>query len=471
MTKIYRQVRGAKFLRKVRKVAACLILLLTGASIAPPACWGQAGFLDPNFLDGMSGPNSWLWAVGLQADDKVLVAGQFTSFNGVTRGPVARLYDDGSVDTNFTATVTAGEPTIHSVAAQPDGKILIGGMFTGVNGAIRNSIARLNANGTLDPAFTASVTGSSFITVSRLALQTNSQIVIGGSFNSVNGTPRDNLARLNPDGSLDAGYAAGTDTPPNAMVLGPDGKLLIGGAFSTVNGVAQPHIARLNADGSLDTNFLVQVDGNVDSFSVQPDAKVLIAGAFTTVNATNRNRIARLNSGGTLDTSFQNQMSGADGYVNCIAAGLGGKVFVGGQYTTINSVPQNPITRLNSDGSLDTNFVVTADSFPEQMLVQPDGRVLVIGSYLTTVDGQSRNRIARLLGNNAPTIGRVGVSAGVFSMEVPAIPGRTYGVQASTNLVFWSLVLQTNVTADRFMFQDTQVSQFPQRFFRIFRAP
>ncbi|HKI71408.1 MAG TPA: delta-60 repeat domain-containing protein [Verrucomicrobiae bacterium] len=102
--------------------------------------------MDPSFLSGMTGPNSWLWAGALQSDGKLLLGGQFTSFNGVPRGPVARLNVDGSVDTNFSASVTAGEPTIHSVAVQPDGKVLVGGMFTGMNGAPRFRLARLNAD-------------------------------------------------------------------------------------------------------------------------------------------------------------------------------------------------------------------------------------------------------------------------------------------------------------------------------------
>ena len=229
----------------------------------------------------MAGPNSWLWADALQSDGKLILGGQFTSFNGVPRGPVARLNVDGSVDTNFSASVTAGEPTIHSVAVQPDGKVLAGGMFTGMNGAPRFRLARLNADGTLDTNFVATVTGSeSFITVSDLALQSNSQIVISGSFDAVNGSPRTNIARLNSNGTLDSTFVAGIDTPPNALALQLDGRVLIGGAFSSVNGQARDHIACLSTNGSLDTNFLAITDGNVDTFAIQPDGKVLIGGGF-----------------------------------------------------------------------------------------------------------------------------------------------------------------------------------------------
>src|SRR6266481_3457632 len=255
----------------------------------------------------MSGPNSWVWAVALQPDGKLLVGGQFTSFNGVPRNQIARLNVDGSVDTNFSANITAGEPTVHSLAPQPDGKVLIGGMFSGVNNATRIRLARVNADGTLDSNFVASVSGSlSSMTVSHLAVQTNSQIVIAGSFETVNGAPHTNIARLNINGGADTSFTAAIDTSPNALALQADGRILVGGAFSTINGQSRSHIACLNTNGTLDSTFTTTTDGNVDSFAVQPDGKVLIAGNFNTVNGQPRHHIARLNPNGGLDTNFQN---------------------------------------------------------------------------------------------------------------------------------------------------------------------
>jgi uncharacterized delta-60 repeat protein len=437
-----------------------------------PGALAQAGFVDPSFLNGMTGPNSWLWAAALQPDGKLLLGGQFTGFNGVPRGPVARLNLDGSVDTSFSASVTAGEPTIHSVAVQPDGKVLVGGMFTGMNGTPRFRLARLNADGTLDTNFVATVTSSgSFITVSHLALQTNSQVVIAGWFDTVNGVPRANIARLNSNGTLDSSFAAGIDTPPNALALQADGRVLIGGAFSNVNGQARDHIACLNTNGSLNTNFLANVDGNVDTFATQPDGKVLIGGGFNTVNGQSRHRVARLNLDGSLDGNFQNGMTGANDYVAGVAYDPSGKIVIGGQFATVNGIARPDVARLNTNGSLDTNFLANVDSFIELILVQPDSRVIIEGSYINTVDGRSRNRIARLQSSSAPIIGPSRISAGVFSLEVAAIAGKTYGVEASTNLANWSLVLSTNAAVDNFTFQDARVTQLPRRFFRVFKSP
>ena len=449
----------------------CLLLVLLIALRSPQAR-AQAGFVDPGYLNGMTGPNSWVWTLALQPDGRLLVGGQFTSFNGVPRGPIARLNPDGGVDTNFSASVTSGDPIVHAVAVQGDGRVLVGGMFTGINDTSRSHLARLNPDGTLDTNFFVTVTSSgSFITVNHLALQTNSQMVISGWFESINGAPRTNIARLNQDGTLDAGFVAGTDSPPNALALQTDGRVLIGGAFSAVNGQSRDHIACLATNGTLDTNFVAIVDGNVDSFAIQPDGKLFIGGSFNMVNGQSRHRIARLNPDGALDNTFQNGMSGASDYVGCVAYDPGGKVLVGGQFAAMNGVARTNLARLNNNGSIDTNFLANLDSFPEVLLVQTDSKVIIEGSYITTVNGRSRNRIARLQSSGAPTVGPPIFESGIFSFEVAAVEGQNYGVEASTNLANWSLVLSTNAPVDNFRFQDADVTNFSKRFFRVFRLP
>ncbi|HMS41622.1 MAG TPA: delta-60 repeat domain-containing protein, partial [Pyrinomonadaceae bacterium] len=107
---------------------------------------------------------------------------------------------DGSIDPTFTAT-TLG---VNAIVVQPDGKIIIGGLFNSVNGVVNfTRIARLTTTGTLDAAFTSTGTGSCTCAVEALTLQTDGKILVGGSFNQFNGaTGINNIVRLNPaDGS------------------------------------------------------------------------------------------------------------------------------------------------------------------------------------------------------------------------------------------------------------------------------
>lgn len=134
--------------------------------------------------------------------------------------------------------------------------------------------------------------------------------MIGGIFNNFNGSSRPGIARINSDGMLDNSVTAQFNSSGRfvyAVALQPDGKILVGGGFDTVNGNPQNGLARLNADGSLDAGFEIGsgVNLRIRNFVVQPDNKTLIVGDFTEYNGINRRAIARLNPNGSLDLSFE----------------------------------------------------------------------------------------------------------------------------------------------------------------------
>src|SRR5215472_4512992 len=90
-----------------------LSVVVAAFDFMPSGARAQAGYIDPSFLNGQSGPNSWVWALAERPDGRWLVGGQFTGFNGLPGGEVVRLNDDGSVDTNFNFNITAGDTTVH----------------------------------------------------------------------------------------------------------------------------------------------------------------------------------------------------------------------------------------------------------------------------------------------------------------------------------------------------------------------
>ena len=275
----------------------------------------QGGDVDFSFDPGSS-INDEVSALAIQPNGKVVIGGSFGSVSGVARGGIARLNADGTTDHTFGNGQTGANSYILSIATQADGRVLIGGSFSTVNGVSRNNIARLNADGTLDSTFLNGLAGANFIVYS-IAVQPDGRVLIAGDFTTVNGTSRNRIARLNADGSLDATFLnglTGADHIVQSIVLQPDGRVLIGGWFTTVNGVSRNRVARLNADGTLDTTFLNGLTGAnniVRSLAVQSDGRVLIGGDFTTVDGTSRNRIARLNADGSLDTTFLNGLTGA----------------------------------------------------------------------------------------------------------------------------------------------------------------
>ena len=262
------------------------------------------GSLDTSFDPG-AGANGWVGDVAMQADGKVLICGVFSTVDNVARNRIARLNADGSLDTSFDPG-TGANSAVYAVSVQADGKVLIGGAFATVDGAVRDRIARLNADGTLDTSYDPG-TGTDG-NVWAIQLQVDGKALIGGEFTTVDGTGRNRIARLNGDGSLDVGLDSGTGASNvvQAVVLQPDGKVLVGGYFTTVDGTGRNQIARLNANGSVDTLFDpgTGANGTVYAVALQTDDKVLIGGSFTRVDGTGRNRVARLSVDGSLDWAW-----------------------------------------------------------------------------------------------------------------------------------------------------------------------
>ena len=81
-----------------------------------------------------------------------------------------------------------------------------------------------------------------------------------------------------------------------AVARQADGKILIGGYFQYVNGVLRNNIARLNVDGTLDTAWDANVDGQVLALAVDGSNNIYAAGGFVTIGGQTRNRIAQLNA-------------------------------------------------------------------------------------------------------------------------------------------------------------------------------
>ena len=235
-----------------------------------------------------------MYDIALQPDGKILVGGEFTSYNGTTQNNITRLNADGTRDTGFTIG-TGFNDNVYAIVLQSDGKILVGGEFTSYNGTAVNRIIRLNADGTRDTGFTAPINDL----VARIALQSDGKILIVGRFTN-------HIARLNTNGTVDSGFTIGTSFVPvssvvfteteSSLTLQSDGKILVGGSFTSYNGTAVNRIARLNADGTIDTGFTIGTGttGTPWTFALQSDGKILVGGSFTSYNGTDVNRIARL---------------------------------------------------------------------------------------------------------------------------------------------------------------------------------
>ena len=218
--------------------------------------FGQPGSLDMSLNTTGVGAGGIVYSVVMQPDGKLVIGGAFTTYNDTDAPRIARLNIDGSLDTSFTPNGGVDIGTFpanagvypHGLLLQPDGKILIAGPFENVDGVSRNGIARLNTDGTLDTTFDPGTGADDHTRVLDMALQNDGKVLIGGEFNSINGTARTKLARLNSNGKLDTGFKVDLDGTVRHILILADGKLLISGQFSSVNGTTRGKIARLNPD-------------------------------------------------------------------------------------------------------------------------------------------------------------------------------------------------------------------------------
>ncbi|MGE4072469.1 MAG: C25 family cysteine peptidase [Lysobacterales bacterium] len=332
-------------------------------------------------------------ATAVQTDGKTIIAGVFTSVLGQARNNIARLNADGSLDAGFDPNVVGA--AIVNVAVQTDGKVLIGGAITSVDGTARSNIARLNADGSLDSSFNPNANGF----VLALAVQGDGRILLGGQFSAVGGAARSRIARLDADGSLDASFdpLASVNNNVSSLAVDDAGRILLAGSFTLVNGSPRNRVARLNADGTLDSGFDPNANSTIFTLALQADGKILLGGIFTQVGGIARSYVARLNADGTADATFNRS---ANAQVFSIAVQADGRILLGGLFTTLGGTARNRIARLNADSTLDTGFNPNSNNQVSSISLQADGSILLGGTF-TSIGTMARNRFARLFNDPA----------------------------------------------------------------------
>ncbi|MEZ4790911.1 MAG: delta-60 repeat domain-containing protein [Flavobacteriales bacterium] len=324
---------------------------------------------------------------------------------------------DGLPDLTFTPQLNG---YVEHIALQADGRILIVGDFTEVNGTVQNHIARLHADGTLDATFN---TGSAFgavAVINSVSVTANGQVLVGGLFTAYDGVPASGLVRLQQDGTLDTGFDPDFQTSDRVTVVEPmpNGQCYVAGTFTTIGGVDAPRLARLMGDGSLDPTFAIG-DGPqgplpvIQAMELRPTGELLIVGAFQTFDQTTASCIVQLLPSGAVDPDF-NVGTGLTGgyYLQAwdIALGPTGQLYVVGDFSLYNGQTIGHIVRLNADGTRDLDF--PGDIYPGDGPViagplpitactrQADGR-LVVGGWFGALAGEPRARLARLDLNGA----------------------------------------------------------------------
>jgi uncharacterized delta-60 repeat protein len=372
------------------------------------------GTQDTSFVTG-GGFNNQVNALQIQSDGKIIAIGNFTSYNAFSINRIVRINTDGTRDTTFNVG-TGFNVAMNNLIIQPDGKILVGGTGIIYSGSTINSLTRLNTDGTIDTTFN---TGTGLNgTVNGLVLQSDGKIVIGGSFTTYSGSGNLRIVRINSDGTKDTTFNMGTgfNNISYGVALEPiTNKIIVAGIFTTYSGSSTntTRIIRLNPNGTQDTSFVTGAGLSGFSaipshLSVESDGKIYVGNGFTTYSGSTVNNFVRINPSGTLDTSFSGQILSPTNRVgfNTTVRSLfisSSNIYIFGDF---NGYKPNAggLIRLNTDGTQDMTFYtgnnIATGGTPNNLLVQTDGKILVIGASIGNYSGSITNaNIFRLNSN------------------------------------------------------------------------
>ena len=263
-------------------------------------------------------------------------------------------------------------------------RLLVGGDFTQSGAQIASHLLLVeNSSGARLPLAT-----SADGTVHALARQADGKILVGGAFNAINGVSRRAIARLNADLSLDTGFNLLMDASAvvRAIAIAPDGGVVLGGSFSALGIESRQNLAKVRADGVTQALFTPNPNGRVDSLLVAPNGEVYVGGAFTGIGGQARNRVARLNADGSLG-GFAPTVNAGTTRVSAIALQADGRVLLGGNGGLLK--------RVEATGANDPGWSLPFTGSADGLSLGRDGRLWVIGSF-SSLGGEPRQGIARV---------------------------------------------------------------------------
>jgi uncharacterized delta-60 repeat protein len=423
-------------------------------------------------LIGFGGVYSAAYAVAIQSDGRIVVAGGTNASNNYGLA-LARLNTNGSLDLSFGVNgkiTTPGIDNANALAIQSDGKIVAAGGFSGLE------LARYQTNGSLDTSFGTNGIATAFsgnaAGAQAVGIQSDGKIVVSGH-SQTTGPSQFALARFNTNGTLDNSFGnAGTvltaiETGCDAFggAIQPDGKIVAAGLAASQNGSVESvdfAVSRYNTNGALDFTFgsLGRSTNNAGggtldgayAVAIQPDGKIVLAGAAAignfpgpvTGNQVVNSFVAltRFNTNGTTDTNFGNggtvltEVGSFSDYALSLALQPNGKILVAG--ASENGNYQWFVQRYNSDGSLDStygdkgvrfvNFGSGTNEYAYAIALDSSGRAVVVG------DAGGVFGVVRLLPDASPVSLKISLTSTNKALISWPYPSDGWSLQQNSNL-------------------------------------
>lgn len=354
----------------------CAVLVYT-AQRPEPSRVSIPGALDPTFAPAAF--NNSIYTIAAQPKGRILVGGVFTLVNDRPHWLVAALTPAGELDPGFQSGLTTNDLSIvRAILPLAEGAWLIGG-DTGV--------LKMGEDGSLDPHFRVPTDGL----VTSLRLLANGEILVGGRFLSIAGHRHPGVARIHRDGSLDTSFGPVAAIPSEAPCLvtatlpsQPDG-FLLAGQFQLPGRAETASLIRIGSNGEWDEKWEAKISGEILDMALQPDGKILLAGTYL-----GRHRgLARLLTSGALDESFDAGITEHDPAVARVICVPDGRILAcGPRLGSLREQPLAGLAVLRTDGSPDPSFMLEAGALFRSNTLEllPNGQILL----LSTACGESK---------------------------------------------------------------------------------
>lgn len=438
-------------MKSYRSLRYLLTLCCTIFTVQPSGRAQQPGTVDTTFLPGTS--FALIQKIAVQADGKIILGGLITNYNNGVNRHLLRLNANGSLDDSFSTGEGFTAPQflvvqVNGLAVQSDGKILVGGDFAAIHGVARQNLARLNSNGTVDASFNLS-TDNTVRVVTPLG---NGRFLIAGSFTKVNGVARKAVAIIHENGTLDPFNPVWGSLIASTVWSGgvqSNGKIVLGSSFGRFTGGLTYHtLARFNLDGSQDETFssgqVTSAIQAIRALDVQADDKIVVVGTFAGLSGKTRAGVARLNADGTVDDGFSGAAFGNNTFPYSVKVQQNGKVLVAGQLPSFAGKPLRGYVRINADGSYDETFAMPFNSglTALDVALQTDGKILIAGAI---GNGTDHKFLQRLHGDGTTSGGAPNITVDPVSQNVKAGARVEFSVTAENATGYQWMRYGTNI--------------------------
>ena len=347
------------------------------------------GFVDMFSLGSgnNAGTNDDVLDMALQSDDKVIVAGRFTTFAGSSANHIVRINVNGGRDNSFNVgsgiTSSFVSSYINRVKIMADGKLLVAGQFTSWNNLPYKNIVRLNSNGSLDTTFQPGLGPLGM--VEAIHELPNGKIAIGGSFTSYNGIYCPGFCILNPDGTFDSSFSSGSGFVGTVKTICADtNNIYVGGSFTSYNGNNSPYFACISHTGTWNPAFVSQFDKEVRAIKLRSDGSIMLGGLFYGFGDYAIHGLARIMQTGEIDTTFNRNTGGGIAILGSQKLNSGDELVFGTFESFDGTLVPSHVARTDSAGAVyHDNF----RSLPFQrvcdVVVESPGKVLIGGQLRT----------------------------------------------------------------------------------------